>query len=136
MARFADCLGRTWEFRLTTTGVRHLKEIGLDVGQMVTAVENLPDILFGDADRLATALYRLVRPPITPDEFGDGMDGPTLEAGGVALIEEAIGFFPLSRTAQAMKGKVREAMAAMDDKLASLLTGSSTAVTNSPASAA
>lgn len=136
MPGFADCLGRKWDVRLTVADLKPLKEAGLDCAALMTSLENLPDMLFGDAERLATALYRLAKPDITPDEFAAGMDGPTLEAGGVALIEACVDFFPRSRIAAAMKGRIREGLAAMDEKLVSLLTTSGGGAGSSAASPA
>ncbi len=133
MPSFTDCLGHTYTLRLTVADLKPLREIGLDVAKVVTAGDALPDLLFGDAERLATAAYMLSRCDLPTEEFAKGIDGPTLEAIGVALIEACVGFFPNSRIAKAMAGKVREAIDAMAENVAARISNAS--VGSSPASA-
>lgn len=134
MPTFTDCLGRTFTLRLTVADLKPLREIGLDVARVVTAGEALPDLLFNDAERLATAAYKLSRSELTPEQFAEGIDGPTLEKIGIALVEVCVGFFPNSRIARAMAGKVREAIDAMAGDVAAKI--SSVPVGSSPGSAA
>lgn len=125
MPTFTDCLGREWNLRVTLADLRPLREMGIDCAKVMTAMERLPDVLFGDAERLATAVYRLSGCKLTTDEFAEGIDGPALESAGIALVEACVDFFPHSRIAQAMKGKVREALAEMGEQVASKISNAS-----------
>jgi hypothetical protein len=114
MARWKDCLGNEWEMRLTVADLKPLRELGLDASSVVTAGEKLADVLFGDPDKFCRVAHRLSRAEVPVEQFAAGLDGPAMEAAGVALVESIIDFFPRSRLAAAMKGRVKEAITAWE----------------------
>jgi hypothetical protein len=131
MASFCDRLGDTWELVLTVGRLPRLREAGVDIGDSDSVAA-----CAGDPERLGSVLWVLCDPRsrgLTPEDWGDRFDGPTLARAEDALAE-ALADFICRRPviAEAAKRLLRDATAARDAKVASM---SSDCAGNSPASA-
>lgn len=126
MAVFRDCLDRTWTLRLTLGHRAGLKDLGVDCKDLGTALATLTAVTGVDADRLVSVCHLLTVEDATREEYERGWDARTIEAAGEALAD-AVADFYLSRrpaTAAALKAKVREQLAKMDQAAAEALTRS------------
>lgn len=106
--RFTDRLGRQWKLHLDyTLGEDVRKETGVNLAVTSRSLEWV-EALFGEPGRLVSICWILCEEQakalnLTPEEFGRGFDGPTLEAAGVSLAHAIAGFFPRSAIAQAIQ---------------------------------
>lgn len=145
MAAFTDYTGAEWKLRLTYTSADQVKrETGVNL--TVTAKDsNWSEVIFGDPGRLVGVLWVLCEAQakergLTPEQFGERFDGPTLEAAGDALCEGIADFFPRSRIAKALRANLTKVVTAAEDRaiakleheVAKLMDSSSAA--NSPES--
>jgi hypothetical protein len=136
MAKFTDCSGREWTLRLTLGHRAGLQALGIDPTNFGTAVATLAQVTGVDAERLVSVCHLLTVEPVTREEYDQGFDAATIEAAGEALAD-AVADFYLSRrpkAAAAMKQRVREMMAKLDQAMADAVTRSASG-TNSPATA-
>lgn len=100
MASFKDEFGREWTLKLSVAAATELKRDGnVDVFVMLKdRLMSLPELL-EDTPRLAGALYLLCREQaaqasITPEQFGQGLNGDALADAGEAFARCVIDFFP------------------------------------------
>lgn len=110
--RFQDTKGREWDFSLSVTKVKKLKQVGLDVTNALKS-EEWVRVVVADKMVLAEALVVLCDPGakgVSPDDFCDGLDGDTLDKAGDAFAYAVFDFFTKSGPAQAMKRKWSQAV--------------------------
>jgi hypothetical protein len=69
---------------------------------------------------------------VTPEQFGEAMDGPALEAAGEAVVKAVAGFFPRSTVAKSLVERVESVFSELDKQLMESLPpiGSSGTPTN------
>jgi hypothetical protein len=120
MAKFTDYTGQEWTLRLTVYMVAQIRsETGINLA-LVSKDRGWVNQIFGDErddGKLASILFLLCeqqcqQAKLSPEQFAQQLDGPTLEAAGQALVEAIADFFPSSSVAQALKkslGQVRKA---------------------------
>jgi hypothetical protein len=140
-AEFVDCEGRCWKLRLTVGGVEEIKKsTGIELGNEKDT--GWVSLLFSQGAKLVEVLWHLVEKQaeklgVTPEDFGYGFDGQTLEAAGNALGVAVADFFPRSRISQALKTRWAEILAKGEDQAIQAITSAPLpSATNSPASAA
>lgn len=138
MSKYVDCLGREWTLRLTLGHRAALKDLGVDTADLGSTVSTLTQATGGpDIDRLVSVVKLLTVEPI-PADYADGWDAGTIDSAGEALVDAVADFYLGRRPklAAALKQRVRDGMAALDEKAAHLLNGVtlSSSATSSPES--
>ena len=105
---FSDAKGRRWRLRITVAHLKPLKELGFNPQQLAEGLERVGAIVFTDPEKLVTWVHLLaaVPPEMTPEDFAEGFDGPTVEDAGYALVAAVLDFFPNCPTARILKGRV------------------------------
>lgn len=100
MQIFRDRLGRDWVLELNVTQIAAVKA-GSSVDLWHAFDEQLKPLaeLMGDLGKVCEVVYALVRKQaaersITPEQFGEGLAGDSLQAAAEALAQELIDFFP------------------------------------------
>lgn len=144
MSSFVDAEKRRWDLTLNVGLVGRLrKDAGVDLGK---AGEGMAAALFADPESLVKALWVLCerqaeRQDVTPEQFGYGFDGPSVQRAVDALLEAIIDFFHRSNPAGKMKEKLpsllkkleADATAKMEAQMDSILNANAG---DSPASSA
>ena len=98
MAKFKDADGREWAVRVDVTGVRHVREIDVDLGDISKAADNM--LLFAnDPCILCNVLFVLCEDQakarnVSDEDFGRLLAGDVIYEATVALEEATINFFP------------------------------------------
>lgn len=130
MGQFVDLAGRTHTLVVTVATLAPLREAGIGVDKLVESWDSLGTLLFGDLERLCETLW-LVRSPasvaVTREEFNAGMDGPSLERGGMAFVEAVVSFSPRSKVAELMRGRVKVAFEEVDRQMMAAMGSSAAA---------
>lgn len=120
MANFTDAKGRNWFLSLTVGDQLHIqRETGVDVGKAFKSVDALSDMIFADPATLVKTLWVLCesqaeKANITPEQFGYGFDGATLEGATEALLEAIADFTPRSAIGQAIRRNLKKVLAQAD----------------------
>lgn len=140
MPTFTDKAGRSWLVELTVADLPRLRALGFELGQILSAPERMGDLFLADPEKLVAAVWLLCEAQadtagVTPEQFAAGFDGPGLERSVEALIGAAIDFFPRSRVATEMRGRLTTALEQADRAIIEKMRSSAPA-TNSPASPA
>ena len=113
---FADAKGRQWRIAITVGDlIRVRKETGVDLAAALKSESALADLMFGDPVVLVSTLYVLCEKQagdmkVSPEDFGHGFDGPTVEAATEALMTAIADFFPRSRIGRAIRQSMRRTM--------------------------
>ena len=107
MKSFKDKVGKTWIIEVNVRQVRKVRALlNIDLANMIQfEAENgktntdLLDKLSSDPCLLVDVIYALCKDQadtlnITDEQFGENMNGDTVEAATVALLEEMVDFFP------------------------------------------
>jgi hypothetical protein len=139
MASFKDSKGREWNLNLTVGMLKPLRENHKFDGRvMATSMEQLGTVLFSDPENLVGIVYTMCgdqpsKAGVTPEQFGEAMDGSALEAAGEAVVKAVAGFFPRSTVAKSLVERVETVFRDLDKKLMESLPtiGSSDSPTNS-----
>lgn len=120
MATFKDRHGREWRVELTLGNLPHLRAAGFDVGKVVKN----PDALdcLDDPETLGRVLWKFCEGQaearkLTPEEFADGFDGPTVHAAGDAIVEALADFSQRPGVAKAIKDRLPAARAKLETAL-------------------
>lgn len=98
MAVFRDSYGHEWSLRFTVGILSQLRAVGFDLAALTKESDRWVEVLFAEPLTLARALWVLCRDEakaggISEDAFLAGLDGPTLDAAGDAMIEAIVDFF-------------------------------------------
>lgn len=145
MAKFTDKAGREWAVELTVGDLAALrKEAGFDLSPCFTGKADLIDLIYGDHERLARALWVLceadaTRAGVTPEQFGRALPGRVLAAAGDALLEAVADFRHRPAVAAQVKAHLPTALATMEARLTKVVTDQMTSngsAGNSPGSPA
>ncbi len=121
MCQFTDHKGDTWTLLVTYgSGKRVLAETGVNLGN-ISQDMSWVDMIFGDTGKLVSVLWVLCAEQakdkgVTPEEFGERFDGPTLEAAGIALANSVSGFVPRSKIAKAIQNGLSKVLEVADEK--------------------
>ena len=107
MKSFKDKDGKSWIIEVNVRQVRKIRALlNIDLANMIQfdAANGKPntellDRLSNDPCLLVDVIYALCKDQadtlnITDEQFGENMNGDTVEAATVALLEEMIDFFP------------------------------------------
>lgn len=149
MASFRDRLGRDWDVNITTSMLPKLRAAGFNVG-LVGRDAKAFDVL-EDPEKLGDVLGvlcgdQIEKLAITPQQFADGFDGPTIYAACDAITEAVADFSQRPAVAKAVKARLPGAMSRLEtaaieqwekalDKIGSPTpSGSNSGPGNSPAS--
>lgn len=122
MPKFKDAKDREWDLALNVGLLGKLrKEAGFDLGKNTTA-ERLSETLFADPEMIVRVLWVLCesqaeKTGVSPEEFGYGFDGPSINSAITAFIEAIIDFFHRPAAATAMKAKLPQMMGSFDQKV-------------------
>lgn len=147
MAKFADAKGRAWEVLISVGSIRRVRDrLKIDLSKLIDDDFAVLTQVTADLVTLCDVLYVLVEPQATPAgvsdvEFGESLDGDSLERGADALYE-AFATFSHSRIREplltlAQKGReVRAAATERMEAAGAALAAYSTTATGSPASSA
>lgn len=149
MARFSDSTGYEWDLRLNRGVLPDLKRAGLDLDRATKEANWLGDVLFGDVDVLAEAMWVLLaeqaqRAGLDRNQFDRRLDAETFDRAGTALLEEIVDFFHRGRSKH-IKDRLPKILTAIDAKMGTLADAateraiksiSDGSATNSPASSA
>jgi hypothetical protein len=106
---FIDAVGRKWSVPLTVWHMRKInEELDVDISGAMKSGSALAQLLFGDVQQTVAILWILCEPQataanVTPEEFGRGFDGATLEAAGEALLSAVAMFMPRSAIGTAVR---------------------------------
>lgn len=142
MAKFTDCLGRVWEFRITLAMLPKLRAAGFDVGSASRGVDGFAPL--ADPESLGRVLWLLCEAQatakaVTEETFADGFDGPTIAAATDAMVECVVDFTQRPAAAKVVKarlpGEIAKAEAEAIRQIETILSGSIDSAGNSPASA-
>ena len=120
--RFTDVHGRAWTLTLTVGSLLDVRrETGVDLAGALKSEAALSDLIFGDPATLVGLLYVLCESQaktagVTPEAFGYGFDGATVEAATEALIAAVADFFPRSRIGQAIRRNLTATMRRAEDE--------------------
>lgn len=122
MPTFTDKAGRGWAVDLTVGHLPRLRELGFELGKILAQPDKLGDLLVADPEKLVAAVWLLAeeqadKAGVTPEQFAAGFDGPALERAVEALIGAAVDFFPRSRVATAMRGRLTAALEQADREM-------------------
>lgn len=107
---YRDRLGRTWRVKITAGLLGRLRrEADVDLGRLTRSDKNLARglaRLFGSQDQLGRFLWVLVADQaeargVSPEDFVEGFDGPTLERCTSAVLCALAEFAPRSVVAAA-----------------------------------
>lgn len=123
MASFKDSEGRSWKTAVNVTTVRRVKDLtGIYLPALVDdSFKGFAD-LANDVIQFIDVLYAVCKPDadannVTPEKFGEGLHGDSLEKASRALVEGVIDFFQEDRRralriylekAQAVKSRLME----------------------------
>lgn len=117
---FVDKNGQKWTINLTMHDVKSVRDcIGIDI--MGEDLERAIADLYQPVN-LIDALYIILNPDMTDEEFGRSFVGDTVEAAANAMTEALVLFFP-SRRSRLMKmfqGKMKEVDLAAEKAMAEL----------------
>lgn len=99
MALFEDEERRSWTLRATVTAVDRIKsETGVDLLTMLTDRDVITNLMASPRQFVevvhAWLLPQLTHEQISPEQFGELMYGPTMDAAFEAVAEELPQFFP------------------------------------------
>lgn len=158
MREFRDDQGRPWHVSLTVSSAARVRDLVRVVPPPRTADEPAPtepvpfdlidageiartfQVLRSNFAAVGETLYALLIPQIdekglTREQFLDGLRGESLEAGGLAIEEEIIGFFPprLRGVVSSLAARMTELTAEVTRQAEAALTsgGSSTSAPGS-----
>ena len=118
---FADAKGRQWRLAITVGDlIKVRKETGVDLAGALKSDAALADLMFGDPAGLVSTLYVLCEKQagdmkVSPEEFGYGFDGPTVESATEALMTAIADFFPRSRIGRAIRQSMKRTMDRADE---------------------
>jgi hypothetical protein len=126
---FTDSTGQKWDLSVRFAAVRRVKDmLGLNLLSLVEDKLKPLGELLSDPCRLVDVLYVLVKPQadaagLSDVDFGERLDGESLEAAADAFLAELFNFFPDRRAREALR-KLREALVLVakdqEEKLAKL----------------
>lgn len=109
MSKFTDANGRDWQVTLTVGLLRPLRELGFGLDELKgTTVGGLA---FAEPEKLVEVAWLLCeaqadKAGVTPEQFGAGFDGDTLDRFADAFMGAVLLFFPsLRRLGPALAAK-------------------------------
>lgn len=120
---FTDLNGDEWKLRLTVGTLADLRrDAGLDLSRALRSADALAEVLFGDPENLAKALWVLCETQarernLSPEDFAHRFDGPTIERATEALLAAVADFFPRTRVGQELRENQKKLLEAMDKTL-------------------
>lgn len=125
MATFKDAAGRQWDVTLTVSAIKVVRErLKIDLGTIMQDETGLANLLYVNPEGFVNMLWVLcerqakaMTPAVDDMEFGYGFGGATIEAASDAMMTAIVDFFPRSKVAQAIKGKMGRQLAAMDARM-------------------
>jgi len=115
--QFTDAAGRVWNLQLTIGRAREIHSVtGIDFtnvhdGQVFIELGGNPETFAQVLWLLCEKQAAIHRPPVTPDDFADGLNGAALDAAREAILEATISFIqaPLRGAAETVIRKTLEA---------------------------
>jgi hypothetical protein len=161
MLSFKDKLGRQWICRVDVAAIRRVRALcNLDLANSIvvhpdgTADTNVLQALASDPCLLVDTVFAVCkdqadRLAVTDVQFAEGLDGDTIEAATLALMEGIVEFFPLpkrrlltkildvvkqQRQQEQTRLETMEQDGTLDTLLASALASSATSSPPAPAS--
>lgn len=125
MAMFTDAKGRQFNIRLTVDKLAQVREqCGIPLARLFNDPQTLADVMFCDPETAADVFWRCidretscVMRDMTREEFFSGIDGPTIEKATEALLSAVVDFFPRSKIAKKLQGKLTTIFEAMDREI-------------------
>ena len=161
MLSFKDKIGRQWICRVDVAAIRRVRALcNLDLANSIvvhpdgTADTNVLQALASDPCLLVDTVFAVCkdqadRLAVTDVQFAEGLDGDTIEAATLALMEGIVEFFPLpkrrlltkildvvkqQRQQEQTRLETMEQDGTLDTLLASALASSATSSPPAPAS--
>ena len=128
MPSFVDAKNRSWQLSLTVGDLLKVRAAtGVDLGAALKSETALGELLFGDPATLVATLFVLCESQaatqaVTPEEFGYGFDGPTLERATESLIGAVADFFPRSRIGKAIRQNLTRVLDTADAAAVTAIT--------------
>lgn len=117
MRTFHDSIGREWKIDINVSSYAKVKtECSFDLLKLFAGGESGVEDLLSNPPQLVAVLWTLCeqqaeKAAITPEQFGVGFAGDSLQDAAFALIEATIDFFPNARKralAREVVGKIKE----------------------------
>ena len=129
MSHFTDTANRRWNLAINVGTVKRVRELtDVDLLAILDRPQMLSD-LAGDPVRFVDVLFVVVKPQadqmqITDEQFGEALDGSSIEAATDAFLEALVDFFPGARraTLQKVLGRAKEVSAQAEATLTRALT--------------
>src|SRR5437879_3886776 len=122
---FTDTEGRGWSLRITLGDLPALKAEGFNPSLALKDLSAFDTI--NSPETFGRGLWVLVEPQaakagVSPEQFAQAVDGPTLAAAGDALLGALADFSQRPAVAAAMKNRLPDATAKAEAELIRLLT--------------
>jgi hypothetical protein len=98
MKTFKDKSGREWTLTINTNAIKRVRDLAkFDLLKITEGREFFASL--ADPFTLVNVLYTLCKPDadaakITDEQFGEAMDGDSLEMASTVMLEELTDFFP------------------------------------------
>ncbi len=129
MSHFTDTANRRWNLAINVGTVKRVRELtDVDLLAILDRPQMLSD-LAGDPVRFVDVLFVVVKPQadqmqLTDEQFGEALDGSSIEAATDAFLEALVDFFPGARraTLQKVLGRAKEVSAQAEATLTRALT--------------
>src|SRR6185369_3001293 len=114
MASFTDKSGQQWQFAITHgDAMRVLKETGIRLyGLLEKKLKGLHELL-ADPEKFVSVIYALVEPDaekrqVSPEAFGQAIDGTTLDAMAECFLENLSDFFPNAEARKTLRQMIKK----------------------------
>lgn len=131
MATFVDAKNREWKLSLTVGKLKSIRESsGIDLGKLLKNPEIFAEAMFAEPEEIGRLLWACCSEEgagIGESAFLEGIDGPTIERATEALLRAVVDFFPRSKIATILQGKIGAIFEGMDRAMAERLTSTSKA---------
>ena len=108
MSHFTDTANRRWNLSINVGTVKRVRELtDVDLLAILDRPQMLND-LAGDPVRFVDVLFVVIKPQadslnVTDEQFGESLDGSSIESATDAFLEALVDFFPGARKATLQK---------------------------------